>query len=198
MMSGIVEFIGAVKSAMVCISCFKENCICVNKVVILGICTPLRKDINFLTMSLFSENTKLIDLDAEINNHLSNNNENVSANIISTPHEINKLVFQSGHTLVDELTNIYQNVSNQTKNIIYLSKNYRLLKFSNVSEIEYYMPSDNYVNSISNEDNFDMKEFNAFKNDLMYRKSSKITIYNGQNELLNEIKLLFPELHLKI
>jgi hypothetical protein len=51
---------------------------------------------------------------------------------------------------------------------------------------------------MSSDENFDMKEFNAFKNDLMYRKASKITIYNGQNELLNEIKLLFPELHLKI
>ena len=60
------------------------------------------------------------------------------------------------------------------------------------------MPSDNYVSTMSSDENFDMKEFNAFKNDLMYRKASKITIYNGQNELLNEIKLLFPELHLKI
>ena len=195
-MSGIAEFITAFKTGITCLSCLKDNCIC-DKINIIGVCIPVRKHINTLVNTLICESAKFVDLDAQIDQHLNSNGDDPSGNIALGPHEINKLQFKAGLSVIDDLNNIYKMVSHQIGTVVYVSHNYRLLKFSGCDTVNYFCPSDTLINGIDDE-NFNIKNYNDFKQDLILRKNSKINVYNSVDGLIDQVHIMFPGSNIKI
>ena len=198
-MAFVGEIITAFKTGQLVCGCLKDNCLCdaITKLNIIGLCIPVRKHINTIVNTLVCENVKFVDLDAQIDQHLSSNGEDVSGCVSLGPHDVNKLQFKAGLNVIDDLNNIYKMLSHQIGTVVYISHNYRLLKFSGCDSVNYFCPSDTLINSIDDE-NFNIKTYNEFKQDLILRKNSKINVYNTVDNLIDQVHIMFPGCNIKI
>ena len=63
--------------------------------------------------------------------------------------------------------------------------------------MNYFCPSDTLINGIDDE-NFNIKNYNDFKQDLILRKNSKINVYNSVDGLIDQVHIMFPGSNIKI
>lgn len=195
MISTALNIIDGMKNVLNVCVCLQETCICrLNRI---GICIPIKLHINLICSSLVSDTVQFINLDDEIKIHLNNKGED-SENESKNPHEINKLQFKSANEIVDDFQDIFRDMSNKIKTVVYLSHNYRLLKYGGCEKIYYFCPSESLISTLSSDENFNLEKFNVFKQDLLLRKGNKMTVYSSIDILTRSIQDLFEDIHMKV
>ena len=134
-----------------------------------------------LMHSLISDSTALINIDAEIHDSLDDDEkaQQPSGNLLNS-----KVFYNKSKTVVDELKEIHCKTSKSVNRFVFISKDYKLLKFSipDVS-ITYTLPSDSYHTELLKRDDWNEAEYLKIKTDVQTRKGSKVVVYNNFNEL---------------
>ena len=159
-----------------------------------AICCPYIE--KSLLDNLSSKNTYIVNLDDEIKNSLDvdEKEQKPIGALISA-----RIIFNKSGNIVDELKDVIMNSSNAITNFIFISIDYRLLKYSQTgSKILYCMPSDAYYQILKQNPEFDNVLYTKIKTDLILRKSEKINVYHSLNDLQNIICKNFSNVNIKI
>ncbi len=172
-----------------------KGCLTCGEVVKEGVFLPPNCSGNSLK-GLQSDKTVLIDLDKEIKESIDEKGKKEIQND-NTNLFINRLLFSIGKIVCDEISNITSNTSNSINQIVFMSSNYRLLKFCDVKSITYFIPSESYYSTLKLQSGWNEALYQEVKNDVMNRKSDKIKIFVSADDLCNQLSSLF-NLNIKV
>ena len=146
-----------------------------------GILIPNGCGKTFLCNNLESTEYHLLDLDNEAYNELDSDDKETLAD--KDQLAINRVVYTKSKKIITEVIDILVGSSNNSKDLLLLSSDYRLLKYNGCNHITYFMPSEMLVTELRKNQNFNFKKFETCKNDLLKRKCDKLVIYNSMEEL---------------
>ena len=159
-----------------------------------SLCIPYI-DENLLN-NLVSRNTYLVNLDKEISNTLDSDEQKLESvgELISA-----RIVYNKSIATITELKDIILNSSNAITQFLFVSIDYRLLKYSGTgSKIVYAIPSDAYYKTLKATPNWDDALYIKIKNDLIARKNAKLQVYHSLIDLQNLIVNNFTNITIKI
>ena len=150
-----------------------------------------------LLQNLSSKNTYIVNLDKEISNTLDSDEQKLESvgELISA-----RIVYNKSIATITELKDIILNSSNAITQFLFVSIDYRLLKYSGTgSKIVYAIPSDAYYKTLkSNTPNWDDALYTKIKNDLIARKGGKLQVYHSLIDLQTLIVNNFNNITIKI
>jgi hypothetical protein len=132
---------------------------------------------------LTSTDTLFIDLDPEIFSSLDDDEKELSK-IVHTTLNVNRILFQKGKEVVKDLVEMINGITKSFKKIVFLSRDYRLLKYIGIPTIIYTLGSNSYYNSLklTEENKNDIKNYS---DDLKKNKGDKLIIYQNIHELIS-------------
>ena len=165
------------------------------KTTINSICIPFIDET--LLENLNSKSVYIVNLDKEISNTLDNDEKNQSAvGALISP----RIVYNKCITVVEELIDVIIHSSGEIKAFLFISSDYRLLKYSNTcgDQVFYAVPSDAYYQVLKELPNWNDKLYQKIKTDLVNRKGNKLVIYHSFVDLQNIIVKQFPGITIKI
>ena len=166
------------------------------KTTINSICIPFIND--NLLINLSSKSTYIVNLDKEIFTTLDSDERLQSAiGALISP----RIVYNKCLAIVNELIDVIIHSSGEIKAFLFISNDYRLLKYSNTggSKIFYAVPSDAYYQILKNETpNWNDQLYLKIKTDLVNRKGNKLVVYHSFVDLQNIIVKQFPGITIKI
>lgn len=149
-----------------------------------------------LLNNLVSTSCYLVNLDAEVGNTLDEDEKNqASLGALISP----RIIYTKCIAIVNELKDVILNSSNSITQFIFISIDYRLLKYSGTgSKILNALPSDQYYQILKLQPDWNDALYDKIKNDLVTRKSSKLVIYNNLLDLQSIICKNFNSVTVKI
>ena len=159
-----------------------------NTISISSICIPFISQ--NLISQLISDSTYIVDIDAEINENLDDDEQKMecTGNLLSP-----RVVYSKSLAIIEELKNIITHSSKAVNSFIFVSSDYRLLKFAQVGKsILYFVPSENYYQELKTLPNWNDVKYQKIKNDLLNRKKEKLIVYHS---LLDLQKLICENFH---
>lgn len=166
-----------------------------NNTQINAICIPYIDPL--LLNSLNSTSCYIVNLDAEIGITLDEDEKNQSSSVGALIS--GRIIYNKCIAIVTELKDVILHSSNSITSFIFISVDYRLLKYSGTgSKILYCVPSEAYYQILKLQPGFNNELYNKVKNDLVARKSSKLIIYHSLVDLENLICKQFPSVTIKI
>ena len=149
-----------------------------------------------LVSNLQNDNVVFIDLDYELKNELDADDlEKINSN---TQLSISRLVYTKSRMIVDQIGLIYKNSQKQIKQFVFISNDYRLLKFCSCKAINYFICSDEYHQQLKAEPNFNEEKYQKFRIDLLSRKKDKMMSYSSYGDLYNQVIKLYTGTSLTI
>ena len=169
--------------------------ICSKKITRVSIMIPAQCGANDLKSTLHSTSTVICNLDDEIDNDLDDEDKaKSSGNTLS----ISRVVYNKSLSVITDLEDILLNTSHAINTILYISTDYRLLKYAGVVDIEYFLPSDSYHTELMKSKDWDEVKYQTTKADLVSRKYSKLYIFGSKQDLQKIVLEKFPSLTQKI
>ena len=198
-MSGITELL-AMKLGILCLGACCGACSCAGvkdlyKATHEGLLLPKGCLKTSVKNNLTSDTILFVDLDAEYSQvkDMDNAKLDSSSSLFLTRmyNDINKIV--------DEISEMNE-VSNKLKTIVFISSDYKLLKFCgcNSSGIDYMIPTDSLHTELMKNDGWNEVEYQKLRTDLLARKSSKIQTFSNLQDLLSQIIAIYPEAKIKV
>ena len=197
-MSGVGEAI-ALKLGLSCLgSCLcgacsdiKNSCRATHE----GILIPKGCLKSSLRNNLTSESISFVDLDFETKQDVDEDHDKLDHN---SSLYLTRL-YNDCQKIVDEIASMNE-VSNKLKTIVFISSDYKLLKYVNANQngIDYFIPSDAFHDELKKNDGWDESKFQILRTDLIARKSSKLKIFTGLADLLNQVCAIYPDAKIKI
>ena len=142
-----------------------------------------------LVANLQNDNVVFIDLDYELKNELDADDLPKIDN--NTQLSISRLVYTKSRMIVDQISLIYKNSQKQIKQFVYISNDYRLLKFCSCKSINYFICSDEYHQQLKTENNFNEEKYQKFRIDLLSRKKDKMLSYSSNGDLYRQVINLY-------
>ena len=168
-----------------CLSCMKtEHC---------GILLPFLK--TSLCKQLVSDSILFVDLDFEIDQSLDEDDKKLD----SDSHLYVARLYNNAKKIVEELAQMNE-MSKSLKTILFVSCDYKLLKFCSLNEggIDYFICSDSLHEQLKVNGNWNEERYNRIKNQLIAHKQDKLHTYSSLNDLIDQVIAIYPEARLKI
>ena len=183
-MSSIISTISSVISGCVSIIPVVNDVASKYGIKVIGLCILPQCGGKAVQQSLMASHTEVIDLDLDMLSELDPDellklNDNSQSKI-----SIQKLSFNKALKSFSESKELLMALSKGLKQILVISKDYRLLKFCGISEIDYYVPSASLVQSLAPLIVPIQAKFDALKADMVLRKSDKMISYSSIDELV--------------
>ena len=154
-----------------------------------GVCIPPGSGKTAVIKNLDSESTVFIDLDPEVNQEFDEDDQKKL--ISNTSLAVSRLTYTKSKDVMQEIQDILKNTSKQIRRFVFVSSDYRLLKYVNCKNIQYFLPSDNLYKKLKENSNFNDDKYKEVKDDLIRRKKDKLQIYLSIEELLSKIADMF-------
>ena len=151
---------------------------------------------NDLKNNLTSQSTVVCNLDAEVDIEIDEDDKHKKTS--NNTLNVSRTVYNKGKDIITDLEDIFLNTSNATTTILYISCDYRLLKYCGVVNIEYFMPSDAYHTELMKQKDWNESAYQVTKQDLVDRKKDKLHIYTSASDLQSQVLVLYPSINLKI
>ena len=142
-----------------------------------------------LVSNLQNDNVVFIDLDHELKNELDADDLAKIDN--NTQLSISRLVYTKSRMIVDQIGLIYKNSQKQIKQFVFISNDYRLLKFCSCKSINYFICSDEYHQQLKTENDFNEEKYQKFRIDLLSRKKDKMLSYSSNDDLYRQVINLY-------
>ena len=150
-----------------------------------------------LKNNLTSKSLVVCDLDKETDIEIDEDDKHKKSTTGNTLN-VSRTVYNKATQVVSDLEDIFLNTSNATNTILYISSDYRLLKYVGIVNIEYFMPSDAYHNELMKQKDWNESAYQVTKQDLVDRKKDKLHIYTSASDLQSQILVLYPMISIKI
>ena len=153
-----------------------------SKYTVIGLSIPIGGGKSYLLKHLQSDQTILIDLDQAVGGVNKTDNSSLG---------IDRDFYTKAKSVYADILEITQGVSKSAKTIIFLSRDYTLLKYLTIGKVYYFLGSASYYDSLKLSD-VDSKILQAYKDKLNAKsKMSKTIVYNTKEELMAIISSMF-------
>lgn len=152
-----------------------------NKYQMSGLIIPPKCGKTTLINSVTSENTLFIDLDPEIRSEFKSE-EQAKLDIPNSSLDVNRLLYSKSKEIVAQIMDLVNGTSKSIRKIVFVSSDYRLLKFIGVGHIAYMMPSDSLVQKLKASGQL-VEKFDKTRQDLIERKGSKLQVFGSFDDL---------------
>lgn len=149
-----------------------------------------------ITKNIQSDTIEFIDLQNELKDELDE--DDLRAIETKTSLNANRLIYNKSKEIVKQIDDIYTNSSNQHKHFVFVSSDYRLLKYVHCTNIHYLCPSDSYHNELKQKPEWNEDKYQVCRTDLLSRKKDKIIVYSSANDLIEHIIKIYPDATIKI
>lgn len=154
-----------------------------------GVLIPPSCGKTFLLNNVDSENTVVIDCDPlSINEFDDEEKEHINESDKNLSVKINRSLFKKAKKVIDDLRDILEGCSKNITRVLLISSNYRLLKYLECKNIEYYIPAESLVTMLKETNaGFKTEAFEECKRDLQARKPDKLLIYSTLDGLVEMV-----------
>ena len=152
---------------------------------------------NDLKNNLTSTSTVVCNLDKEVDIEIDEDDKLKKCTSGNTLN-VSRTVYNKATQIVDDLEDIFLNTSKATNTILYISSDYRLLKYVGIQTIEYFLPSDAYHNELMKQTGWNENVYQVTKNDLVDRKKDKLHVYTSAADLQSQVLVLYSSINIKI
>lgn len=154
-----------------------------------GICAPHYSGKSYFINSVNSKKYALLDLEANIDLHMTADERNLLKNLNSENSSRNLHYFPIAKRYLDEIKK-----NHKGKKILVFSSNYELLEYCGIKYILSYVPSNSLSDNIKlNLDEQAKMIFDSNRVDLMLKAGKKLISYNNfddfNKDIINKFKL---------
>lgn len=151
-----------------------------------------------LKKNITSTSCVVCDLDSEVDIEIDEDDKTKKMNGTGNTLGISRVVYNKATTIIDDLEDIFLNTSKATNTILYISSDYRLLKYVGIPTIAYFIPSDDYHNKLMTQTGWNEAKYQVTKQDLVDRKKDKLHVYTSSADLLAQVLVLYSSINIKI
>jgi hypothetical protein len=150
-----------------------------------GVCIPKHSGKSYLVSMCLGDNIELLDLEANLNLHLTESEKETLKSFESSNSSYNLHYYPLARKYLEEVRKNFKH-----KNIMVFSSNYDLLVYCGVSKsnIKTYVPSNDLSNNIRNNLNdHDKKIFDSSRIELMLKGANKLISYHSFDDMNKDI-----------
>lgn len=158
-----------------------------------GILLPFLK--TSLKNNLTSESTLIVDLDAELEQSLDDDDKKLDP----SSHLYVARLYNNAKKIVSEIAEMNE-ISKKLDTILFVSSDYKMLKYCGCDEsgIDYFIPSDGLHEDLKKASNWNEDKYQGVKARLMQFKANKLKTYSCLNDLIKQITEIYPDCKVKI